>query len=315
MSPWLDSAWRLVVEGLQSKAPPHAWCIVHPPGVVASELTDRLVRLLLCQNPSNDEPCGQCASCRIEETHPDLVVLEPEGAAGMIKVDSVRESIDTAYMTASMGGRRVVLVRPADCLNQASSNALLKVVEEPPSGTVFVFQTALPGKLLPTLVSRLRMVKVPMPTPEILEKTAQSMGVSHDDMLLAETLLAEPMAEKTDPERLALARDVLKAMTRIRHGEDSQVVVKTFAKADALVASVVMERVCEQLIRAQFDDVSNPVTSALVGPYPPVTLLYQFKERIVEVRKQAQAGIAVNAGLALGSLFAAWGFIWTRVQG
>ena len=115
MSPWLDSAWRLVGEGLQSKAPPHAWCIVHPPGVVASELTDRLVRLLLCQNPSNDEPCGQCASCRIEETHPDLIVLEPEGAAGMIKVDSVRESIDTAYMTASMGGRRVVLVRPADC--------------------------------------------------------------------------------------------------------------------------------------------------------------------------------------------------------
>jgi DNA polymerase-3 subunit delta' len=254
-------------------------------------------------------------SCRIEETHPDLVVLEPEGAAGMIRVDSVRESIDNAYTTASMGGRRVVLVRPADCLNQASSNALLKVVEEPPSGTVFVFQTALPGKLLPTLVSRLRMVKVPTPTPEILENTAQSMGVSHDDMLAAATLLAEPMAEKTGPERLALARDVLKAMTRIRHGEDSQVVVKTFAKADALVASIVMEHVCEQLIRAQFDDVSNPVTSALVGPYPPVTLLYQFKERIVEVRKQAQAGIAVNAGLALGSLFAAWGFIWTRVQG
>ena len=314
MSPWLESSWRLVVEGLQSKAPPHAWCIVHPPGVVASELTDRLVRLLLCQNPVDHEPCGQCVSCRIQETHPDLVLLEPEGAAGMIKVDSVRESIETAYMTASMGGRRVMLVRPADCLNQASSNALLKVVEEPPSGTVFVFQTALPGKLLPTLVSRLRMVKVPTPTHEILEKTAQSLGVSHDDMLAAETLLAEPMAVKTDPERLTLARDVLKAMARVRNGEDSQVVVKSFAKADALVASVVMERVCEQLIRAQFDEVSNPVTSTLAAPYPSVTLLYQFKERIAEVKKQAQAGIAVNAGLALGSLFAAWGFIWTRVQ-
>ena len=315
MSPWLESSWRLVVEGLQSKAPPHTWCIVHPPGVVASELTDRLVRLLLCQNPAHHEPCGQCVSCRIKETHPDLVLLEPEGAAGMIKVDSVRDSIETAYTTASMGGRRVMLVRPADCLNQASSNALLKVVEEPPSGTVFVFQTALPGKLLPTLVSRLRMVKVPTPTHEILEKTAQSLGVSHDDMLVAETLLAEPMAIKTDPERLTLARDVLKAMARVRNGEDSQVVVKSFAKADALVASIVMERVCEQLIRAQFGDVSNSVTSTLVAPYPPVTLLYQFKERISEVKKQAQAGIAVNAGLALGSLFAAWGFIWTRVQG
>ena len=309
MSPWLDSSWRLVLEGLQSKAPPHAWCIVHPPGVIASELTDQLVRLLLCQNPTNHQPCGHCISCRIQETHPDLVLLEPEGAAGMIKVDSVRESIDTAYTTASMGGRRLILVRPADCLNQASSNALLKVVEEPPSGTVFVFQTALLGKLLPTLVSRLRMVKIPMPTREILEQTAQSLGVSHDDMLVAETLLAEPMAVQTSPERLALAKDVLQAMARVRHGEDSQKVIKSFAKADALVASIVMERVCECLIRAQFDGLNSPVTSTLAPPYPPVALLYQFKERIAEVRKQAQAGIAVNVGLALGSLFAVWGFI------
>ena len=243
------------------------------------------------------------------------MLLEPEGAAGMIKVDSVRDSIDTAYTTASMGGRRVVLVRPADCLNQASSNALLKVVEEPPSGTVFVFQTALPGKLLPTLVSRLRMVKVPTPTPEILQQTAQSLGVSQEDMVIAETLLAEPMSVQTNPERFALAKDVLQAMARVRHGEDSQKVIKSFAKADALVASIVMERVCECLIRAQFDGLNSPVTSTLAPPYPPVALLYQFKERIAEVRKQAQAGIAVNAGLALGSLFAAWGFIWTKVQG
>ena len=315
MSPWLDSSWRLVLEGLRSKAAPHAWCIVHPPGVIASELTDQLVRLLLCQNPTNHQPCGQCVSCRIQETHPDLVLLVPEGVAGMIRVDSVRDSIDTAYTTASMGGRRVVLVRPADCLNQASSNALLKVVEEPPPGTVFVFQTALPGKLLPTLVSRLHMVKVPTPTREILEQTAQSFGVSHADMLVAETLLAEPMAVQTNPERFALAKDILQAMARVRHGEDSQRVMKSFAKADALVASIVMERLCECLIRAQFDDLNSPVTSALARPYPPVALLFQFKERIAEVRKQAQIGIAVNAGLAFGSLFAAWGFIWTRVQG
>jgi hypothetical protein len=56
------------------------------------------------------------------------------------------------------------------------------------------------------------------------------------------------------------------------------------------------------------------VTEILTAPYPAVPLLFQFKERIAEVKKQAQAGIAVNAGLALGSLFAAWGFIWTRVQ-
>tara|TARA_E500000178_G_scaffold325280_1_gene352518 strand:- start:1921 stop:2286 length:366 start_codon:yes stop_codon:yes gene_type:complete len=120
------------------------------------------------------------------------------------------------------------------------------------------------------------------------------------------------MAVQTNPERLALAKDVLQAMARVRHGEDSQKVIKSFARADALVASIVMERACECLIRAQFYDVNSPVTSTLAPPYPPVALLYQFKERIAEVRKHAQAGINVNVGLALGSLFAVWEFISTR---
>tara|TARA_B100001057_G_scaffold426508_1_gene450706 strand:- start:756 stop:1463 length:708 start_codon:yes stop_codon:yes gene_type:complete len=232
----------------------------------------------------------------------------------MIKIDLVREAIEVAYITASMGRCRVIIVRPADCLNLAASNALLKVVEEPPSGTVFIFQTAVLGKLLPTLVSRLRMVKVPVPEQQILEKTAKNLGINGEDILLSDALLAEPTAVQTAPERLALARDVLDALVRIRFGEDSQVVLKRFGKVDMLTASTVMERVCDQLIRAQFQQPSqNPITAALSAPYPEVRLLYHYKERISEVRIQAQAGIAVNSVLALGSLFAAWAFIWARV--
>jgi hypothetical protein len=140
------------------------------------------------------------------------------------------------------------------------------------------------------------------------------LGVTRQQVNLASALLAEPLAAQTNPDRLALANDVLQALVRIRGGADAQMVVKSFSKADALVASTVMERVCEHLIRAHYDRVDNAVTEILPAPYPAVPLLFQFKERIAEVKKQAQAGIAVNAGLALGSLFAAWGFIWTRVQ-
>jgi hypothetical protein len=234
----------------------------------------------------------------------------------MIKIDAVREAIEVAYTTASVAGRRVMIVRPADCLNQAASNALLKVVEEPPSGTVFIFQTSVPGKLLPTLVSRLRMVKVPVPTPQILEKTAQSLGINSEDLLISGALLAQPTAAQTAPERLALARNILEALVRVRFGEDSQVALKPFGKVDMLTALTVIERVCDQLIRAQFQQYSqNPITAALSAPYPSVRLLYQYKERIAEIRTQAQAGIAVNSGLALGSLFAAWAFIWATVRG
>ena len=314
MSPWLKSSWQSILEGLQSASPPHAWCLTHTPAVIADALTDHLAHSLLCDTPRKGEPCGECVSCRIPDPHPDILTLGPEGAAGMIKIDRVREAIEVAYTTASMAGRRVMIVRPADCLNQAASNALLKVVEEPPSGTVFIFQTAVPGKLLPTLLSRLRMVKVPVPTPQILEKTAQSLGINGEDLLVTDALLGEPMAMQNAPERVGLARDVLDALVRIRFGEDSQVVLKPFGKVDMLTASTVMERVCDQLIRAQFQQSSqDPITAALSAPYPTVRLLYQYKERVAEVRTQAQAGIAVNSGLALGSLFAAWAFIWARV--
>lgn len=314
MSPWLKAPWQLILEGLQSASPPHAWCLVDAPAVAADSLTDHLSHSLLCDAPKKGEPCGVCVSCRIPDPHPDILTLGPEGAAGMIKIDAVREAIEVAYTTASMAGRRVMIVRPADCLNQAASNALLKVVEEPPSGTVFIFQTSVPGKLLPTLVSRLRMVKVPVPTPQILEKTAQSLGINSDDLLISGALLAQPTAAQTAPERLALARDILDALLRVRFGEDSQVALKPFGKVDMLTALTVMERVCDQLIRAQFQPCSqNPITAALSAPYPSVRLLYQYKERVAEVRTQAQAGIAVNSGLALGSLFAAWAFIWATV--
>jgi hypothetical protein len=158
------------------------------------------------------------------------------------------------------------------------------------------------------------MVKVPMPSAELFAKTLQSLGVTAQQVQLASALLAEPLAPQTDPDRFELANDVFQALVRIRGGADAQMVAKSFSKADALVASTVMERVCEHLIRAHYDRVDNAVTDILKAPYPAVPLLFQFKERIAEVKKQAQAGIAVNAGLALGSLFAAWGFIWTRVQ-
>ena len=126
-------------------------------------------------------------------------------------------------------------------------------------------------------------------------------------------LLAEPTAVQTAPERLALARDVLDALVRIRFGEDSQVVLKLFGKVDMLTVSTVMERVCDQLIRAQFrQPTQHPINAVFSAPYPTVRLLYHYKERIAEVRTQSQARIIVNSGLALGSLFAAWAFMWTR---
>lgn len=311
MQPWLSAAWREIERG-GAHGRPQAFCLVHPPGVSVVELRDHLTAVLLCQATAG-APCGQCSSCHQMHlgTHPDLLMLRPEGAAGMIPVDSVRQAIQTAYTTAALGGKRVIQVRPAEALNQSSSNALLKIVEEPPAGTFFVFETALPGKMLPTLVSRLRMIRVAPPEIEAMAQFAMAEGISEADVQLGDVLLAEPLVGLDAPERLVLAKSVLKALHQVKSGEDPQKIATQFQKKDATVVLTTFSRVLMAIIRARTE--GQPVLG-FQGPYPETHWLIQVLDRVNESRQQAQSNIAVNLPLAMSVLLAAWGFVWTRVQ-
>jgi DNA polymerase III subunit delta' len=101
------------------------------------------------------DACGSCAACtRIARgAHPDVLVLEP-GENGSIKIEQVREAIDSAAYRPFEGRRRVVIVDEADALIPAAQNALLKTLEEPPPSAVFILVTARPDMLLPTVRSR-----------------------------------------------------------------------------------------------------------------------------------------------------------------
>ena len=101
------------------------------------------------------DACGKCRACdRIARgVHVDVIVLEPDDRAS-IKIDVVRDMLSRTGYRPFEGRRRVVLIRDADTLDQESQNALLKSLEEPPPGTMFILTTAVPGMLLPTVRSR-----------------------------------------------------------------------------------------------------------------------------------------------------------------
>ena len=117
----------------------------------------------LARRPSDDSPaepipydaCGACAACsRIARgVHPDVSLLEPNDK-GNIRIDPVREVIDRAGYRPFEGRRRVAIIDQADGLERGAQNALLKVLEEPPSSSVFLLVTAYPDLLLPTVRSR-----------------------------------------------------------------------------------------------------------------------------------------------------------------
>lgn len=101
------------------------------------------------------DACGVCAACsRIERgVHPDVSILEPNDK-GNIKIDQVRDLIDRTGYRPFEGRRRVAIVDEADGLERSAQNALLKLLEEPPPGSVFMLVTAHPDLLLPTVRSR-----------------------------------------------------------------------------------------------------------------------------------------------------------------
>jgi DNA polymerase-3 subunit delta' len=101
------------------------------------------------------DACGKCRACdRIARgVHVDVVMLEPDDRAS-IKIEPVREMLSKVSYRPFEGRRRVVLIREADTLEPEAQNSLLKSLEEPPPGTMFILTTAVPGVLLPTVRSR-----------------------------------------------------------------------------------------------------------------------------------------------------------------
>ena len=160
---WQTGLWQLLA-GRQEHA--HAYLLHGPAGIGKRDLAERLMALLLCQRPSMEGACGVCRGCQLlaARSHPDHYILEPEEADKAIRVDQVRDLVDFITQTAQMGGRKVVLLEPAEAMNLNAANALLKSLEEPAGNTVLLLVSHQPSRLLPTLRSRCVQQACPLPS-------------------------------------------------------------------------------------------------------------------------------------------------------
>jgi DNA polymerase-3 subunit delta' len=126
-----------------------------PAGIGKRAAALALAQTVNCQTPREADACGVCASCtRIARlVHADVFVIEP-GDSGSIKLDQIRDAVERTGYRPFEGRKRVVIVDDADAMIGEAQNALLKTLEEPPAGSMFVLVTARPDMLLPTVRSR-----------------------------------------------------------------------------------------------------------------------------------------------------------------
>lgn len=162
-----DAVLSIVSRALRSGKPPQAWLICGQPGVGKATLAYAITRYLLAYGASGEGaadlsvPANMPASVQVAAgSHSGLLVLKrglnPETGRMMnvLGVDEVRKLNAFFGMTSGAGGWRIAIVDTADDMNDAAANALLKLLEEPPSRAMLLVLANAPGRLLPTIRSR-----------------------------------------------------------------------------------------------------------------------------------------------------------------
>jgi len=213
--PWLEPVWPLLPP-LAARGV-HAVLLHGARGIGKKSLALDFAESLLCASPQADgHACGRCEECRLTAafTHPDLRWVLPqalaekllpqaldedesaeageagdEGKSGRasreIRVDQVRALSDFLGIAAYRGGRRVVVLAPAEAMNAIAANTLLKMLEEPPPATIFVLVADALDDVLPTIRSRCVLLQVPVPETKACLSWLAGQGVAEPAAALA----------------------------------------------------------------------------------------------------------------------------------
>lgn len=166
-----------LAQALQSGRLHHGWIFSGPLGVGKATLAYHFARILLADKnlalQDNFDLIATSELIKLDKigrliaqfAHPDMRILrraydvKSKKFFSFIRIDEVRALRDMLHTTASMGGRRVILIDRAEDMNEASGNALLKLLEEPPQHTIFLFITNSIGQIPITIRSRCRVLK------------------------------------------------------------------------------------------------------------------------------------------------------------
>jgi DNA polymerase-3 subunit delta' len=308
--PWLKDSQQRIRAAFDAGRLPHSLLILSAPGLGAELLTNWIAALALCESPG-ERPCDACASCRLlrSDTHPDVHAVRLEENAQQIKVDQVRELIDSLALKSYRGGYKVGVIEGAEALNANGANAFLKTLEEPASRTMLIL-TARPNHRLPaTIASRcLRLNLRPPPTEaaigwlEANSKANQPWGAA-----LALAGGAPLLAMQLDAEDLtALDADMRQSVAELAQGAvDITLLAERWVRSNPGVRITWLENWITQRVHAALGtgtshQTAEPVRLPAALLKPKIRALFELLDAARDVRRLASTGM--NQQLALEAL-------------
>lgn len=232
-----EAAEETFLAAYRSGRMPHAWILGGPEGIGKATFAYRAARFVLAHPDPQDPQVQAARTLAVPADHPvarkiaaqshgGLFILrrqpnaERKGLTTQIPVELVRRSLDFFATTAAVPGWRVCIVDSAEDLNASGANALLKTLEEPPSRSLFLIVSHLPGRLLPTIRSRARSLPLrPLSQDDIVAAAAAADGTAPRELVREAAALAEGSVRRalslTDEDTLAIVRHIRAVLARL----------------------------------------------------------------------------------------------------
>ncbi|OIR00012.1 DNA polymerase III subunit tau [mine drainage metagenome] len=307
--PWQTESWQ-ALQGLRARLP-HALLFKGAEGIGKLDLALNFAQSLLCEKPHADgTACKECSSCHWfeQDSHPDFRLIQPDALTAAedgeeksgakkpsreISVDQIRDLSSFANLSAHCGGYRVVVIHPAEALNNNAANSLLKTLEEPTDKLLFLLVTHKPQQLLPTILSRCLSFSLHTPTPEAGAAWLAQQGVANPEQALAQTgfapLQAQGWAESGEGSE---ERIILLSAIRQPAKLDALALADSLQRSAPIHVIHCLQQWCHDMISAKFSGAVRyfPEQAAeiieLVDSVPSGALM-RFQKELLEARRSA----------------------------
>ena len=259
MKPWLLEQQQLLSRQFLANNLPHAILINGVNGAGKLELAQWLLQLLACKSPVHQneinivQNCGHCKSCLLLKSHsyPDHIDVIAEKSS--LGVDEIRRANAFLQKTAQLGQFKTILIDNAQTMTQAAANALLKTLEEPSQHSVIILLTNDIELLLPTIISRCRVLSI---RPKVGQALLQSLSfekieTSRDTSLNNPYVNLTQLPELTNPKTKQAFENFRECYVHYLHRQsvESELLSQLLAQEHALRW---LEQITVALMREQF---------------------------------------------------------------
>ncbi len=229
----------------------HAYLFCGPRGTGKTTVAKILARAVNCTNISSSEPCGQCKPCQHIITGASMDVFELDAASNR-GIDEVRDLKEKTRYVASEGKHKVYIIDEAHMLTNEAFNALLKTLEEPPPGVIFILATTEPSKLPPTVISRCQRLDFRLLTTSEVNERIQEVACKEEWNYEEEALLL--IAQLAE----GALRDALGLMEQVYAFGEGRIMAENVYN----LAGLAKEETIGRVVKALFD---NDVAGGLVA--------------------------------------------------